>query len=101
MRVRGEVVISPDEDKPGDTQAEHEELAASGGLVAGWFAGVGFGGHRSIQAQGCGTHLLGCHEVPRAALRFARIPQKRKGCGAHRQTNQELLRAALRFARIP
>jgi hypothetical protein len=39
--------------------------------------------------------------VPRAALRFARIPQKRKGCGAHRQTNQELLRAALRFARIP
>jgi hypothetical protein len=23
----------------------------------------------------------------RAALRFARVPQKRKGCGAHRQTD--------------
>jgi hypothetical protein len=27
--------------------------------------------------------------------------QKRKGCGAHRQMSRELFRAALRFARIP
>ena len=27
--------------------------------------------------------------------------QKRKGCGARRQTGQELPRAALRFARVP
>jgi len=29
------------------------------------------------------------------------VPQKRKGCGAHHQTGQELFRAALRFARVP
>ena len=40
-------------------------------------------------------------ELFRAALRFARVPPKRKGCGAHLQTDQELLRAALRFARDP
>jgi hypothetical protein len=27
--------------------------------------------------------------------------QKRKGCGAHHKTGRELLRAALRFARVP
>ncbi len=37
----------------------------------------------------------------RAALRCARVPQKRKGCGAHHQPSQELFRAALRFARVP
>ncbi|MEO7142978.1 MAG: virulence RhuM family protein [Bryobacteraceae bacterium] len=30
-----------------------------------------------------------------------RFYQKRKGCGAHHQVRQELLRAALRFARVP
>jgi hypothetical protein len=31
------------------------------------------------------------------ALRFARVPQKRKGCGAHHRTGQELLRARAPF----
>ncbi len=37
----------------------------------------------------------------RAALRRARVPQKRKGCGAHHQAIQAPFRAALRFARVP
>ena len=41
MRTGGEVVIGPDEDQCGDAQPEHEDLAASGGLVAGRFVGVG------------------------------------------------------------
>jgi ABC-type sugar transport system substrate-binding protein len=38
---------------------------------------------------------------PSQAPLCGRVPQKRKGCGAHRQGDQELFRAALRFARVP
>ena len=41
MGARREVVIGPDEDQARDAEAEHEELAAERGLVAGWFVGVG------------------------------------------------------------
>jgi hypothetical protein len=46
----GEVVIGPEENESGEAQPDHKELAASGGLIAGWFVGVGsVGGHDSIQ----------------------------------------------------
>ena len=56
MRAGSEVVIGPDEDESREAEAEHEQLAAGGGLVAGRLAGIGrlggFGGfwsHNSIQ----------------------------------------------------
>jgi len=86
----------------------------------------------SGERKGCGAHLQANQELLRAALRFARVTQKRhkavaalaeisnsrseaaagsvvprvsgeecRGCGGRLQTNQELLRAALRFARVP
>ena len=32
----------------------------------------------SQQRKGCGAHLQGCQEPARAALRFARVPQKKE-----------------------
>ena len=43
MSVRREVVIGPDEDQSGEAEAEHEEFAAKGGLVAfRWSLAIGW-----------------------------------------------------------
>jgi hypothetical protein len=52
-------------------------------------------------AKGAARTANTSQELARAALRFARVPQKRKGRGAHPNTSQEPARAALRFARVP